>query len=120
MIEEVRIRLNRGSKKPFPVYQYVRNIVNRIALFSIKIPLIGCRIYLPLLFFGLATTGFLIAAMIAQTPDTTFKHQFDLTTIAKRSGHVGVACYPMLFVLAMKNSPIGLLMGSSHEKLNIV
>lgn len=85
-----------------------------------KIPVIGARVYAPMVMMWMIFAGFLVAAILSQTPNSTFKQQFDLKVVAKRSGHVGTACLPILFFLSMKNSVIGLLIGSSHERLNIV
>lgn len=89
-------------------------------MFSFKVPVFGARVYLPMLCAWLIFAGVVVAANIGDTLDSTLKHQLDLISIAKRSGHIGSAMFPMLFFLSMKNSPIGLFIGSSHEKLNIV
>lgn len=57
--------------------------------------------------------------MLCNTPDVSFTFNLNLVFIAKRIGHLGAVCLPLLFFLSMKNSPIGLLIGSSHERLNI-
>lgn len=121
ILEELRLLFFRRSiRKSNAVYQWPRNVLNNISLWSFKIPVIHSRVYAPIGILGLAFMGFLTAGLLADTPDQTMKVQFDLRSIANRSGHIGVALLPMLFILSLKNSPVGLLIGSSHEKLNIV
>lgn len=62
----------------------------------------------------LLVLGYLVPSFIVHTEG------LGLNRIGARTGIIASACLPPLFFLSMKNSPIGLLVGSSHEKLNIV
>ncbi|BFZ64314.1 ferric-chelate reductase Frp1 [Saitoella coloradoensis] len=44
----------------------------------------------------------------------------DLKRVAKRFGRIAAANFPPLFFLSMKNSPLALFMGLSHEKANVL
>ncbi|CCG81677.1 Ferric reductase transmembrane component [Taphrina deformans PYCC 5710] len=113
ILSELRLRLARKSKTRSRL-QALLNLTKRAALCSFKVPLVRCRVYLPMLLLWPLVLTFLGAAFLVHTQN------FTITTIASRTGQVGAACLPPLFFLSMKNSPIALLIGSSHEKLNIV
>lgn len=112
--------LHRRSK----AFRRVHNALQRMTYAELQTPRplawLGARVPVWLSLAYIAFLPLILCANMVQTKDNTYRHNFNVPLIADRSGDIAACVLPLVFAMSLKNSPLALLLRSSHERLNAV